>query len=54
MTAWPNTANVYRMDLNWTNIHTGEGGDVHSQQEHYTFHMSNEIYPNAQWDFFPS
>jgi hypothetical protein len=54
MTAWPNTANVYRMDLNWTNILTGEGGDVHSQQEHYTFHMSNEIYPNAQWDFFPS
>ena len=42
MTAWPHTPNVYRMDLNWT---------VGTSPHDYTFHMSNEIYPNQQWDF---
>ena len=44
MAAWPHTPNVYRMDLNWTVL----GKSPHHE---YTFHMSNEIYPNQQWDF---
>jgi hypothetical protein len=42
MAAWPAQNNVWRMDLNWTNTNI---------KPHYTFHMSNEIYPGQQWDF---
>jgi hypothetical protein len=41
MEAWPNTPNVWRMDLYWTN---GPHGNV-------TFHMCNEMYPEESWDF---
>jgi len=44
MENWPNDPTVWRMDLNWTNT---DDNDLPV----YTFHMSNEIYPNVQWDF---
>ena len=55
MTEWPNQANVWRMDLNWTNISNAasspDDADQVLEQRTYTFHMSNEIYPNEQWAF---
>jgi hypothetical protein len=41
MEAWPNTPNVWRMDLYWKN----------SPHANVTFHMSNEMYPQESWDF---
>jgi VDE lipocalin domain len=41
MESWPNTPNVWRMDLYWKN----------SPDANFTFHMCNEMYPKETWDF---
>lgn len=41
MEKWPNTPDVWRMDLYWKN---GPNSNV-------TFHMCNEMYPEETWDF---